>query len=76
MTRCFDIATAVFALLAAIFWFLSAHGKLPPMVSYLDRAPKNDPLYVALKFSASMNTIASVLSGLSALCVIGGSLSR
>jgi hypothetical protein len=45
------------------------YGKLPPMVSYWDQAPANDPLYVALKFSASMNTWAAGLSGASALCM-------
>lgn len=76
MARWFDIATAVLALLAAIFWFLSASGKLPPMVGYWDQAPEHDPLYIALKFSAQMNTVAAILSGLAALCVFGGSLSR
>jgi hypothetical protein len=39
------------------------------MVSYWDQAPAKDPLYVALKFSASMNTWAAGLSGASALCM-------
>ena len=64
-----DVGAAVFAIGAAIFWFLSAHGKLPPMVAYWDAAPPNDPLYVAIKFSAKMNRWAAGLSGLSALCM-------
>jgi hypothetical protein len=55
MERWFDVAAAIFAVAAAVFWFMSAYGKLPPMISYWDRAPDNDPLYVALKFSARMN---------------------
>jgi hypothetical protein len=37
------------------------------MVSYWDRAPDADPLYIALKFSALMNTWAAALTGASAL---------
>jgi hypothetical protein len=69
MEKWFDVGAAVLAVAAAVFWFLSAYGKLPPMVSYWDQAPANDPLYVALKFSASMNTWAAGLSGASALCM-------
>jgi hypothetical protein len=71
MSRRLDVATAVFAFLAAIFWFLSAAGKLPPMVTYLDGAPDTDPFYAAMKFSAFMNTIAALCSGVAAaLCAI------
>jgi hypothetical protein len=38
------------------------------MVAYWDQTPETDPFYLAVKFSASMNMIAAVLSGLSALC--------
>jgi hypothetical protein len=65
MGRWFDIG-AVFALAAAIFWFLSAYGKLPPIVTYWGGAPESDPFYQALKFSARMNTIAAICSGCSA----------
>ena len=76
MGKWFDIGTAIFAFLAAIFWFLSAWGKLPPMLSYWDGAPPNDPFYLAVKFSARMNTYAAILSGLSALCVFAGAIAR
>lgn len=69
MEKWLDVATAVFALIAAVFWFASAYGKLPPMVSYWDAAPENDPLYMAVKFSAKMNRWAAGLSGASALCM-------
>jgi len=69
MEKWLDIAAAVFAIAAAIFWFLSAYGKLPPMVAYWDQAPEIDPFYVAVKFSAEMNRWAAGLSGLSASCM-------
>jgi hypothetical protein len=28
-----DIGAAVFALAAAVFWFLSAYGRLPPLIA-------------------------------------------
>lgn len=68
-SRYIDIATAVFAFLAAVFWFLSAAGKLPPMVAYWDSTPDSDPFYQAVKFSALMNTIAALCSGVSAALV-------
>ena len=67
MEKWLDVMAAVLAIAAAIFWFLSAYGKLPPMVSYWDRAPDADPLYMALKFSTHMNSWAAGLSGASAL---------
>jgi hypothetical protein len=39
------------------------------MVAYWDAAPENDPLYMAIKFSARMNQWATGLSGLSAGCM-------
>jgi hypothetical protein len=69
MEKWLDIAAAVFAIAAAIFWFLSAYGKLPPMVAYWDQAPEIDLFYVAVKFSAEMNRWAAGLSGLSASCM-------
>jgi hypothetical protein len=64
-----DVATIVFAIGAAIFWFRSAYGELPRIVAYWDAAPPSDPLYMAIKFSARMNRWAASLSGLSALCM-------
>ena len=67
--RWIDIAAAVFAIISAVFWFLSAVGKLPPMVSYYDSAPDADPFYQAIKFSALMNTVAALSSGASAALI-------
>jgi len=66
MGRCFDIGAAIFAFVAALFWFLSAAGKLPPMVTYWGETPDSDPFYQAVKFSAYMNVIAATASGISA----------
>jgi hypothetical protein len=71
-----DTGTAVFAFLAAVFWFLSAAKKLPPMVTYWDSAPETDPFFVAVRFSAKMNTRAALFSGLSALCAFGSVIAR
>ncbi len=69
MAMFLDTIAAISALLAALFWFLSAYGKLPPMVAYWDAAPDSDPFYKAIKFSARMNAWAAGLSGVSALCM-------
>ena len=69
MEKTLDIIAAITALLAAVFWFLSAYGKFPPMVAYWDKTPDNDPFYIAVKFSASMNRWAAGFSGVSALCM-------
>ncbi len=69
MEKWLDVGAAMFALVAAIFWFLSACGNLPAIVTYWGHAPGNDPFYLALKFSAQMNTCAAALSGMSALCM-------
>jgi len=66
-----DIGAAVFAIAAASFWFVSAYGELPPMVTYWGQAPASDPYYIAVKFSAEMNRWAAFLSGLSASCMGG-----
>lgn len=69
-------AAGIFGFLAAIFWFLSAYGPLPPMLSYWDGAPAFDPLYASMKFSAHMNTFAAVLSGCSALSTVASLVAR
>jgi hypothetical protein len=64
-----DILTAVFAVVAAGFWFASAAEALPPMLSYWGGVPVNDPFYSAIRFSAKMNAFAAVFSGVSAVCM-------
>jgi hypothetical protein len=67
MSRFLDFATAASAFVAAVFWFLSAWGKLPPMIAYWDATPESDPLFQAMKHSGLMNAIAAFASGVSAL---------
>jgi hypothetical protein len=69
MQKWLDIGASVCALVAAVFWFLSAYRKLPPMITYWDETPENDPYRQAVKVSAAMNTLASGFSGASALCM-------
>ena len=64
-----DIGAASFTFIAALFWFLSAYGELPPPISYYGKVPTTDPLYVAVKFSAKMNRWGAGCSGVSALCM-------
>jgi hypothetical protein len=66
MANWLDTGAALTAFFAAGLWFLSAYGKLPPMRAYYDQAPDTDPFFKAIKFSARMNSLAAVFSGLSA----------
>jgi len=65
-----DIGATLFAFAAAIFWFFSAYGEWPQMLSYWDATPESDPFYNAVKFSARMNRWAAGFSGLSAMCMV------
>ena len=69
MSRWLEIWAAVAAFIAAFFWFLSAAGKLPPMVMYWGKTPDSDPFYQAVKFSAYMNMVAAIASGVSAALI-------
>lgn len=69
MSKWLDTAAAVAAFVAAAFWFASAYGKLPKMISYWGYTPETDPYYLAIQFSAKMNRWAAGFSGLSALCM-------
>jgi hypothetical protein len=60
MARIFEIAAALFAVVAAAFWFLYAYGELPQMAAYWDAAPVDE--------AAIMTSWAAGLSGASALC--------
>jgi hypothetical protein len=69
MEKWLDISAACLALVAAVFWFLSAYGNLPPMITYWGSTPDTDPFYLAVKFSAVMNRWAAGFRGTSALCM-------
>ena len=76
MNKWLDAAAALTALVAAVFWFLSAYGKIPPLVAYWDQAPETDPFVMAVQYAARMNRWAAGFSGLSALCMALGLVVR
>ena len=71
-----NVAAAFLAIIAAVFWFLSAYGKLPPMITYLGGTPEWDPFYEAVEFSVVMNRWAAGFSGASALSMAAGLFNR
>jgi hypothetical protein len=62
----FTSAGSAFA--AAVFWYLSARNKLPPMGSYWDGVPDNDPFFVAIQAGVELNRWAAGFAAVSALC--------
>jgi hypothetical protein len=68
MGRIFEIAAVLFAVVAAVFWVLSAYGELPQMAAHWDMAPVDDPLLAALGGAAIMTSWAAGFSSASALC--------
>ena len=64
-----EIGAATFAFIAAVFWFLSAYGKLPLMTTNWGAMPESAPFFQAMFYSAQMNTLAAIASGNSALLV-------
>ena len=67
MEKWLDVTAALFAIVAAVFWFRSAYRKLPPFVAYWGQTPDSDPFYKAVRFSAKMNRLAAAFSCASAL---------
>lgn len=65
------LASGIFALIAAVFWFISAATPPPAPIAYYDSAPPNDPFFASLVFGGNMNRWAAFFSGLSALCAFG-----
>lgn len=63
----FDVGAALFALLAAWFWFASAAKSLPRF----DDGPPPGGLIGFINQSARMNRRAAFFAGLSALCAAG-----
>jgi hypothetical protein len=61
-----NFVSAASALIAAIFWYLSARKKLPAMLAYWDRAPDTDPFFVAIQAGVRLNRWAAGFAALSA----------
>jgi hypothetical protein len=68
MSKYLDLGTAIFALVAAFFWFASASGTMPLIITYWGSTPEADPYRLALITAAKWNSIAAFFSGLFALC--------
>jgi hypothetical protein len=62
-----DVGTAGLGLIASAFWFLSAAGRIPHVITLPKSDEKNEPFYAALQISSQMNRWAALFSGLSAL---------
>jgi hypothetical protein len=62
-----NIVSALAALGAAYFWFLSVRGKLPPMLTYWGAAPADDPFYMAFVRGVKMSRKAAISAGVSAI---------
>jgi hypothetical protein len=59
----FSIASAIFAGLAAIFWFISARIRIPSMTW---QEPTDNPFHRALRTASWWNVAASTCAGVSA----------
>ena len=44
---------------AAFCWYLSARGRVPPMLTYWDATPENDPFFSAIRSTAKWNKFAA-----------------
>jgi hypothetical protein len=77
MQGIFELATACFALAAAIFWFISAAKNFPKIsTGWGGGMPDDHPFALALGFTTRMNRLAAAFSGLSALCAFASYLSK
>jgi hypothetical protein len=70
-----DVASAVFALLAAYFWLQSAKTDVPAPGTYWDGTPENDPFLVAFRTAARQSRNAAMCAGASALLAAASTLS-
>ena len=72
MKQIFNLATAIFGSIAAIFWILSARVKIPPVDESLDTPVSHDRQYVAILQSSRWNFYAASFSAISAFCAAAG----
>lgn len=63
-----NLLSALAAFAAAWLWYLSARNKLPPMVTYFDATPEDDPFLVALQQGTSLNRRAALFAAAAAAC--------
>lgn len=74
MEKWLDAGAAISSLLAAIFWFFSACGKIPPLEPCWDKIPDDDPFIKAMTRSMRMNKWAAIFSCFAATCLGAGLL--
>ncbi len=70
----FDSATAVFAAIAAFFWYLSASGDIPALTTYWGAMPASAPFVDAMQEAARMNMIGASFAALSAFSAAGSAV--
>jgi len=71
-----NLLSALAAFAAAYFWFRSATGDLPPMRSYFDAAPPDDPFTQAVQAGARDNRIAAVLAGIAGVASLAAAVTQ
>lgn len=71
-----NLVSALAALGAAGYWFRSAARDLPPMRTYWDGTPPDDPLFQALQAGVRDNRMAALLAGVSALSMAAATLAQ
>lgn len=58
-----NVASAAFAILAAVFWFVSARVHMPGLTY---QGPADNPFHLAMRKAAWWNVAASTCAGISA----------
>jgi hypothetical protein len=68
MTIFLNVVAALSALVAAVFWFISAAGKVPAAhKTYAGFLNTSDAIILAMNYSAKWNSRAAIFSAVSAL---------
>ena len=71
-----NVLSAMLALLAAVFWFLSSRPKLPDRVPslYGESSPEQQQVLGALRAQSRLSAWGAIAAGLAALCQAGAML--
>lgn len=71
MAIALKISSGVIGLIAAVLWFMSAFGKIPPAPgAAIGGTSPADPFNVALRHSAQLNEWAALATGVSVLLMV------
>lgn len=63
-----NLISALAAFAAAWLWYLSARSRLPPMQTYFDETPEDDPFRVAMQQGVMLNRRAAMFAAAAAAC--------